>query len=198
MVTSDITRAAWLDLVADAQTLPFKSGVFSNIVMFDVLHHVDVPRAFLAEAQRVLIPGGRIIMVEPAITPLSWFFYHFVHQEAVDLSADPLLERTPNLNKDPYFANQAVPTLLVTRHTQRLTLIFPKLRVCHVHWLSLFAYPLNGGFKSWSLIPYSLIGPVLRFEDIVAGIIGRLLGFRVLIAIEKRSLSSAPSSAASE
>jgi SAM-dependent methyltransferase len=198
VVTSDITCAPWLDLVADAQTLPFRSGVFSNIVMFDVLHHVEVPRAFLAEAQRVLIPGGRIIMVEPAITPLSWFFYHFVHQEPVDLSADPLLERTPNVNKDPYSANQAVPTLLVTRHAQRLTLLFPKLRVCHVRWLSLFAYPLSGGFKPWSLIPYSLIGPVLRFEDVVSGIIGRLLGFRVLIAIEKRPLSSTASPAASQ
>jgi SAM-dependent methyltransferase len=186
VVTSDITWAPWLDLVADAQTLPFKSGIFSNIAMFDVLHHVEVPRAFLAEAQRVLIPGGRIIMVEPAITPLSRFFYSYVHQESVDLSADPLLERTPNFNKDPYSANQAVPTLLVTRHAQRLTMLFPKLRVCRVRWLSLFAYPLSGGFKPWSLIPHSLIGPVLRFEDIVSGIIGRLLGFRVLIAIEKR------------
>jgi SAM-dependent methyltransferase len=198
VITSDITCAPWLDLVADAQTLPFKLGVFSNIVMFDVLHHVEVPRAFFAEAQRVLIPGGRIILVEPAITPLSWIFYHFVHQEPVDLSADPLLERTPNRNKDPYSANQAVPTLLVTRHAQRLTLLFPKLHVCHVRWLSLFAYPLSGGFKSWSLIPYSLIAPVLRFEDIVSGVIGRLLGFRVLIVIEKRSRSSAPASAASE
>jgi hypothetical protein len=57
----------------------------------------------------------------------------------------------------------------------------------------LFAYPLSGGFKPWSLIPSSLIGPVLRFEDVVSGIIGRLLGFRILIAIEKRPLSNAPS-----
>jgi SAM-dependent methyltransferase len=198
VVTSDITSAPWLDLVADGQALPFKSGVFSNIVMFDVLHHVEVPRAFLAEAERVLIPGGRIVMVEPAITPLSWFFYRFVHRESFDLSVDPLLERTPNLHKDPYSANQAIPTLLVTRHAQRLTRLFPKLRVRHVRWLSLFAYPLSGGFKSWSLVPASLIAPILRVEDVVSGIIGRLLGFRVLIAIEKHSLSNAPVLAASE
>jgi SAM-dependent methyltransferase len=188
VVTSDITCAPWLDLVADAQALPFRAGVFSNIVMFDVLHHVEFPRAFFEEAQRVLIPGGRIVMVEPAITPISWFFYRFVHQEPVNLSADPLLEGKPSPNKDAYSANQAIPTLLVTRYAQRLTLFFPELRVRHVRWLSLFAYPLTGGFKPWSLIPLALVGPLLRLEDVVSGTMGRVLGFRVLITIEKRPL----------
>ena len=116
-----------------------------------------------------------------------------VHQEPVNLSADPLLEGKASPDKDPYSANQAIPTLLVTRYSQRLALIFPDLRVRHVRWLSLFAYPLSGGFKPWSLIPSSLIGPVLRFEDVVSGIIGRLLGFKILIAIEKRPLSNVPS-----
>ena len=92
VVASDITSAPWLDVVADAEALPFKEGVFSNIVMFDVLHHIEFPRTFFAEAQRVLIPGGRMVMAEPAITPMSWFFYRFVHQEPVNLSADPLSE----------------------------------------------------------------------------------------------------------
>ena len=143
VVTSDVVCAPWLDLVADAEALPFKAGVFSNIVMFDVLHHIEFPRTFFAEAQRVLIPGGKMVMVEPAITPISWFFYRFIHQEPVNFSADPLLEGKASLDKDPYSANQAFPTLLVTRYAQRLTLLFPDLRVCHVRWLSLFAYPLT-------------------------------------------------------
>ena len=32
VVTSDVVCAPWLDLVADAEALPFKGGVFSNIV----------------------------------------------------------------------------------------------------------------------------------------------------------------------
>jgi len=188
VVACDITTAPWLDLVADAQALPFKERVFSNIVMFDVLHHIEFPRIFFAEAQRVLIPGGRMVMAEPAITPMSWLFYRFVHQEPVNLAADPLLEGKASLDKDPYSANQAFPTLLVTRYAQRLTLLFPDLRVRHVRWLSLFAYPLTGGFKPWSLIPLALVGPLLRLEDAVSGTMGRLLGFRVLITIEKCSL----------
>jgi SAM-dependent methyltransferase len=188
VVASDITSAPWLDLVADAEALPFKEGVFSNIVMFDVLHHLEFPRTFFAEAQRVLVPGGRMVMAEPAITPISWFFYRFVHQEPVNLSADPLSEGKTSPDKDPYSANQAIPTLLVTRYARRLTVLYPDLRVRHVRWLSLFAYPLTGGFKPWCLIPLPLVGPLLRLEDAVSGTMGRLLGFRVLITIEKCSL----------
>jgi hypothetical protein len=47
------------------------------------------------------------------------------------------------------------------------------------------AYPLTGGFNPWSLIPLPFIRPLLRLEDAVSRTMGRLLGFRVLITIEK-------------
>ena len=128
-----------------------------------------------------------MVIAEPAITPMSWLFYRLVHQEPVNLSADPLLEGKASFDKDPYSANQAIPTLLVTRHARRLSLLFPDLRLRHVKWLSLFAYPLTGGFKPWSLIPVSLVKPVLRFEDSISRVIGRFLGFRLLVTIERRS-----------
>src|SRR4051812_32449670 len=84
-ITTDVIPGPWLDLVADAQRLPFAGASFANLVMFDVLHHIESPRHFFTEAMRVLKGGGRLVMVEPAITPLSWPFYHFIHEEAVDL-----------------------------------------------------------------------------------------------------------------
>ena len=50
----------------------------------------------LAEAQRVLEPGGRIIMIEPAITLLSSPFFRLLHPEPVDMTADPFAEITPD------------------------------------------------------------------------------------------------------
>jgi SAM-dependent methyltransferase len=45
----------------DAEALPFKDGWFERVVMRLSLQHVDRPRA-LAEAARVLVPGGRIVI----------------------------------------------------------------------------------------------------------------------------------------
>jgi len=44
---------------------------------------------FLLEAQRILLPGGRLILVEPWVTPFSYFIYRYIHQEDCDLSAHP-------------------------------------------------------------------------------------------------------------
>ncbi len=105
IISSDIQFAPWLDLVCDAHALPFAQGSLDNIVMFDVLHHLHRPRRFFAEAERALTIGGRIVLVEPAITPLSWPFYKFFHPEPVRLTDDPLAEGEPEAReRGPPFA----------------------------------------------------------------------------------------------
>ncbi len=185
-VTSlDVTWAPWLDMVGDAQALPVADASFDNIVMTDVLHHLPHPLKFLAEAERVLRPGGRLVVVEPAITPGSWPFYHFLHQERVDLSADAF-GAAPLCSHDPYDANQAVPTLMFLRHPDRLAQAAPGLRLVTAECLSLLAYPLSGGFKRWSLIPAGMIDAVLRLEDRLTPLLGRWLGFRLMAVLERR------------
>ena len=71
----DIQASDQVDIVGDAHDLPIDDNSFDNIVLFDVLHHLDCPLIFFSEAHRVLKPGGRIIMIEPAIPPLSYLFY---------------------------------------------------------------------------------------------------------------------------
>lgn len=189
VVSSDIAHAPWLDLVCDAQRLPFTSNAFSNIVMFDVLHHIEHPGSFFREAERVLVPGGRIVMVEPGITLLSWFFYRFLHQEPVVMAADPLTEGTPTPGRDPYASNQAIPTLIASRYSARFHRRFPGLAVVTVQWLSLFAYPLSGGFKSWCLVPGAAVKKLLQMEDAISGSVGRLMGFRMVMTVVKTKWS---------
>ena len=187
VVLIDILPSPWVDAVADAHCLPFADASFSGVVMIDVLHHLERPAEFLAEVARVLRPGGRLAMIEPAITPLSWPFYHFVHEEPVDLSIDPfdLTERVQG--RDPFDANQAIPTLLFcrARGRERLARLFHGLRILVREWLSLFAYPLTGGFKPWSLIPARAVAPALRLEKVLSPVLGRVMAFRVFVVLER-------------
>src|SRR5262249_2181954 len=144
VVATDVQFGPWLDCVADAQHLPFAANAAANIVMVDVLHHIEFPVGFFREALRVLEPGGRLIMVEPAITWGSTLFYRLLHQEPVRTSADPLIEGTPNPHRDPYDSNQAIPTLLAGRHRKRFENVLQGLRVACVDWFSLVVYPLSG------------------------------------------------------
>ena len=112
------------------------------------------PMTFFNEAKRVLKPGGRIAMIEPGITPLSWLFFNFLHQEDVDMSVDPMADQPPIVAEDPFASNQGLPTLLFSRdrHRERFARI-PEFTVRERRWLSLWAYPLSGGFKAMVFDP---------------------------------------------
>jgi SAM-dependent methyltransferase len=186
VISIDILPAPWLDVIADAQRLPFADASFDNIVMFDVLHHLENPCLFFGEAVRILRPGGRVIAVEPAITPLSWLFYKLFHPEPVHMNQNPLAYVTPEAHRDPFDSNQAIPTLLFARYRASFEQQFPALRVCQIQLLSLFAYPLSGGFRPWSLLPARLAKRVLQVEEALLPFLGKLMAFRMFAVVQRQ------------
>jgi SAM-dependent methyltransferase len=184
-VTTDIRFAPWLDLVCDAQQLPFAPASFSNVMMIDVLHHIEFPLHALREFHRVLRAQGRLVVCEPAITPLSGVFYRLFHEEPVDMTADPLRTGTVSANKDPWDSNQAIPSLLTGRFRERLAALLPGLELIKLERFSFLAYPLSGGFQPWSLLPRGLSKPLLACEWRLRRMLGPLAGFRLIAVYRK-------------
>lgn len=68
----DPCRAAEVLYVrASAERVPLRGGAFDLALALDVLEHLDDDASALAEAARVLRPGGRIVITAPA-WPLLW------------------------------------------------------------------------------------------------------------------------------
>jgi SAM-dependent methyltransferase len=61
----DLRTAPGVDVKADTQKLPFRSGSFDGVVITDVLMYVDNPFTAAAEVKRVLKPGGVLYAAEP-------------------------------------------------------------------------------------------------------------------------------------
>jgi 2-polyprenyl-6-hydroxyphenyl methylase/3-demethylubiquinone-9 3-methyltransferase len=59
-------------LVQDARRLGFAAGSFDAVCMLDFLEHVEDREAVLAEAARVLKPGGLLLVHTFNRTPLAW------------------------------------------------------------------------------------------------------------------------------
>ncbi|MBX6322873.1 MAG: class I SAM-dependent methyltransferase [Rhodospirillaceae bacterium] len=185
VVTVDVSPAPGLDAVADAHRLPFAGASLANLVAFDVLHHIEFPAVFFREAARVLAPGGRIVLVEPAITPLSGLFYRLFHDEPVAMRADPWRDGEPTPGRDPFAANQAIPTIMLVRQRERFSRAFPELTIRELRFLSLIAYPLSGGFKDWCLVPRGLVRPLLALEERLLPAVGALAAFRLFAVVER-------------
>jgi hypothetical protein len=54
-----------------------------------------------------------------------------------------------------------------------------------VQWFAFAAYPLSGGFQSWSLIGEGMARRMLRIERALEPLLGPLAGFRLLLIVEK-------------
>ena len=185
VICTDLVPLPWLDAVADAQRLPFADTSLANIVLFDVLHHLENPRLFFAEAIRVLQPSGRIVIMDPYVSWLSWPVYRFLHPEPVDLSQDPLAVCPPDPARKPFDSNQAVATILFERSAAQFQQTFPTLKEVVHRRLAFFAYPLSGGFEKPSLVPSLLLNPVLKLEHAL-GFLSRFLAFRILVVLERQ------------
>lgn len=72
-VDSGVGDAAWnysnLDVMADLEELPFRSGSFDVVLSTQVLEHVEHPATTLAEAARLLRDGGRLFLTAPMSHP---------------------------------------------------------------------------------------------------------------------------------
>jgi SAM-dependent methyltransferase len=180
---TDLVKAPWHDREVSAEALPYADASLGALVLFDVLHHVPAPRRFFSEATRVLRPGGRIVLCEPYIGPLSYPVYKFLHEEPVDLRADPLAPAGDA--RDPFDSNQAIPTLLFGRARATFALEFPQLAVRGVERLAGPSYPASGGFGRAPFLPFALWTALHRFESHLPEAAFRLVGFRMLATLEK-------------
>ena len=103
------------------------------------------------------------------------------------MTADPFADVAINPDRDPFDANQAIPSLLFATPAARKRVegAISSLRVRSVEWLSLFAYPMSGGFQNWSLMPAALVGPMLSLEEKMPEAVRRLIAFRMMVVLER-------------
>ena len=114
VVATDVVPGLAVDVCCDADVLPFRSASVGAIVMVDTLHHLPRPLDFLAEAARVLKPGGRLAMVEPWITAPSWVLYRYFHHEECRLGVD-VARPFDSDAKAALEGNAAIPYLALAR-----------------------------------------------------------------------------------
>jgi len=190
-IATDVVRVGpWIDRIVDAHHLDFPPDSVGNLVVFDVIHHLQRPLGFLRQAEQVLRPGGRLILCEPAVTLWSRLVYGFFHHEPLDMAWDlfGLDALPPESDVGHTFANEAIGELLFWKNRTRTLALIPQLTLCAATKFGFLLYPLTGGFGYRAYLPRMGFTWALAVEDILLSPFASwLTGLRMLVVLEKRS-----------
>lgn len=91
------SHGRWQRIQADLRArLPFESARFDHVVMLAVFEHLTEPEPVLAEAERILAPGGSLIMTWPAalVDPILNVMHGF-HLVSDEMESDEHQKRLP-------------------------------------------------------------------------------------------------------
>jgi SAM-dependent methyltransferase len=90
-VTVDIARREGVDILADAEALPFRDSVFQNVISLAVLEHTKRPRYIVREMKRVLQESGKLLVWVPFIQPMHDLpadYFRFTREGITDILGD--------------------------------------------------------------------------------------------------------------
>jgi SAM-dependent methyltransferase len=180
VITSDLVVGV-ADLVADGRELPFADGSVRAILLTHVFHHIANVRRFFEEAERVLIPGGVISMIEVSHTPFARLFFARLHPEPYD---DGTVYWSFEQEDAMRESNQALSWIVFFRDRDEFNKLFPQLKVRQSSYLPWFSYILSGGVTRKSLVPGFLV-PVVRSADRFLQPLDRLMALHWHITIVK-------------
>lgn len=162
LITSEVLQIPGVDVVLDAQRLPFRSASLRGIVMLNVFHHLPSVKSFLAEAACCVKPDGVIVMIEPWTTRWSRLVYEYLHHEPFDPGAEEWsFPRGGPLSQ----ANSSLPWIVFDRDREKFEREFPVWRTSEIKLHTPFCYLLSGGVSLRSLMPGCLFGIWRRLED---------------------------------
>jgi SAM-dependent methyltransferase len=180
VITSDILSLPNVDLVFSAEKMPFKENELASIVMLNVFHHIPKPHLFLKEAERTLITGGKIIMVEPANSNLGRFIYKRFHHEPFDEKGAREIKAGNPLSN----SNQALPYIYFERDLDLFKKEFPLLKIKSTHYHSPFSYIISGGVSRSAMLPMFSYKIIKGLEFILSPL-SKKIGLFCTIEIEK-------------
>lgn len=181
LITSELRYCPGIRVVLDGQALPLAAGSLRAIVMIDVLHHLPEARRFLRDAARCVRRGGRVVMIEPWVSPWSSFIYTRLHHEPFSPDAAEW-EFPPGGALSA--ANMALPWIIFARDRRRFEREFPQWRVVSVRSFMPFRYLLSGGVSMRSLMHASTF-PVWRAIENALAPWNPYLGMFAQIVIER-------------
>ena len=183
-IRTDLFPNPWIDQVENAYSLSFPDGGVSNLILFDVFHHLRYPGTALREFRRALAPGGRVILFEPCVSLLGRVVYGLLHREPLGLSK-PIQWQAPTgwkpTDVDYYAAQGNASRIFLDRE---IGIEDQGWSLVRVKRLSSVSYVASGGYSQPQLYPTRALPAMRRLDALLDGL-PWAFATRLLVVVEK-------------
>lgn len=184
-ILTDLFPYAWIDQVENAYQLSFENESVSNLLMIDVFHHFRYAGNALQEFQRVLNSGGRVIMMEPALSLLGYIVYGLLHVEPIGRAKNItwFADEKKSLEAMDYYAAQGNATRIFVQKyfSEKLS----DWKIIKVERLPALAYAASGGYSGPQLYPTFVYRFIKQTEKLLQ-FFPALFATRLLVVLEKK------------
>jgi SAM-dependent methyltransferase len=184
VLATDVVPGPGLDAVLDAQALDLSDGSVRALYGQNCFHHFPDPLRFLNEVERVVAPGGGVILIEPYYGPVASFaFKRMFVSEDFDKT---MSSWTTDATGPMYGANQALSYIVFDRDRTRFEGELPNLELVEMFPLSNYLrYLLSGGLNFRQLVP-SFTEPILRAVEWTLTPARRVLALHHVVVLRRR------------
>ena len=161
IITSDLIPYPGIDCVIDATKMPFGDFSLRAILMLNVFHHIPDVAGFLSEAERCLIPNGRLLIIDQHSGMVSKHIYRYLHFEPYDRRATDWSFST---NGPLSGANGALPWIVFQRDLDKFIRRYPSLELLSYRPHTPLKYWLSGGLRKIGLVPSRMLHLVSKLD----------------------------------
>jgi len=182
-ITTDIFPNPWLDRLENAYGLSFPNTSLSNLILFDVFHHLQWPGSAFEEFARGITTARSSDHDGTGFGFLGKFVYSHFHHEPLGFGQSISWDRSAadGDSAGSYYAAQANAWRLF-RLSEGAGL--PEWKTILVKPLAALSYVASGGFSRPSLYP-SFLFPFVRGFDRIADFQPSLCATRLLVVLER-------------
>lgn len=172
----------------DAQQLPFSDNSFDSAFAVDAVHHIPNPGRALSELCRVVRPGGKVVIVEPFVSYLSFLPYKIFHSEKTTWNY-ALPTNGVRENKSASDGEQAILQSMFDRklRIKGLDISENKRVFLNIRYISPFSFFATGGLGSPLPTPKFMIDVMIGIERLLPKRLMKLISARQILVIDIQS-----------
>ena len=169
--TTDYANNEWLDVkMIDALNTKFVSESLDFVISSNMIHHVPYPILFFEEMNRILKPGGRLIIQEINCSMSMRFLLKLMRHEGYDFSINVfdrnLICTDPD---DLWSANCAIPNLLFD-NLDDFNKKISGFRIEYIGFSEFFLFVNSGGVISktkYIPLPISILKMIKLIDNVL-------------------------------